>query len=725
MVARGISPLGRKLLRDVRQGWKSFSAVWLICTLAVTLYVGIDATWRGMQRNLDAQFTQSNMADIWVRGPISDRGARDLAKLPGVDRVQRRVSVEGKAKALQGEPVVALLMSEGEAVLDKPFVIQGTGFAPGRKNQCVLQERFALAHGLGIGDTLRVDVGGQWVDMTICGLGTLPEYVVTGYGGEFGPNPFRFGYGVVSPGTLGDVPYGEACLAIAPGADAAAVKAAAQDLLADQQVVALGRENIAGIKMAMDEAQQIRALGAIFPAVFFVIAALITWTTMGRLVENQWLQIGTLFAQGYGRGALMLHYGSYGLLIAAAGALAGLAGACLGIAPLLMNMIGSIYTLPGGTFLLTPGVALGIAGVLALITGGASLLSAANALRQVPAALLRPRPPGKGRRILLEKVPGIWRRLRFSDKMILRNLLRSPARMAMGLVGAMGCAAMMLTGFGMRDSVDYVMRNHYTRTMHYDARVTLGQDAPPGYARAVALRAGATELEEEMLTTCEALVQGEWQVKRVFVLADDHDMINLTDAANQRSALPPAGVALSQKTAEDMGLGVGDTIALRLPGEREVTASVARLVDVQLDQGIYMSKTAWKALDMAPWRATAALLRGPALDLAAAEAMDGVEWVRTLTQEEEGNAAVLDVMDLVVYLMVLFSGMLALVVLYNLGQLNFSERVRELATLMVLGFTHREIKRLVLRENLIIAFVGLPIGLGLGPGLHQWVLAAG
>ncbi len=720
-----ISPLTRKLLRDFKEGWKSFFAIWIICTLAITLYVGIDACWRGMEHNFEQQFDESHMADLWVEGAISDRTVRDLAAIEGVADVQRRVVAYADSQGLKGDPVVWLAMTDGPARINTARLVAGEPLPEARKDICVVQDRFAQTHGLSVGDTLNVKLNGQDFSLTIGALGTLGEFVVTMYDGEFSPDQYQFGYATVSPGTLGHLPYNQACLTLSPDADVARVKRAVQELMGDTQAVALLREDISSIKMAMDEAQQIRAMGQIFPLVFFIIAALITWTTMSRLVENQRMQIGTLFSQGYSRGQLIGHYASYGLVLAVLGVLSGLAGAYFGFAPVILNMLGTLYTLDGVKPFLLPGVVGLIGLVLAVITGGASMISARVALRENPAALLRPKPPKKGKRIVLENVGWIWNRLKFSSKMILRNLFRNPMRALMGIIGSLGCTAMMLTGFGMRDSVDFVLRNYYTTTMRYDAVAYLKRDAPRDYAQTIGLRAGAGAWEEKMVSNCEAFVDGQWQVKPVFVYEDAAEMVHLIDEEGERIRLPLEGVALTRKASEEYGLGVGDVLSLRNAGGRALTTTVTQVVDVQLGQGIYASRTAWRALDLTPWRPTAVTMVGEGLNLAAAADLEAVDRVRTLDEERNSNSQVLEVMNLVVLLLVVFSGALALVVLYNLGYLNFSERIRELATLMVLGFNPREIKHLVLRENLIIAFIGLPLGFLVGPQLHELVLKTG
>ena len=722
---KAYSPLTRKLIRDLREGWKSFLAILIICVLSVTLYMGIDATWRCIERSVEKQFLASDMADIWVNGAVGDRVARDIKGIPGVKEAQRRVLLDGTAKGLDGAPAFTLIMNEGDAIINKPLLWGGSGDVPRKKNEVFLQTEFANEHQLSVGDILRITIGDRVLDLTICGTGTMPEYVVASSGNEMAVPPTRFGYGFVTAGTLDFAPYTQVAVQLFENADLNAVKAQIETLFKEKAVVITNRDDVPGIKMAIEEAQQIRDMNGIFPVVFFVIAALITWTTMGRLVENQRLQIGSLLALGYSRRELLWHYAGYGLFLAGGGSVLGLIGARYAIAPLLMYFLRTAYILPGEVPHLDILSSAIVVGIIALITGGAGLLSARTALKMTPAGLLRPKPPGKGKRVVLENIGPVWQRISFSSKMILRNLLRNPVRVLMGMIGAMGCTALMLTGFGLRDSVDYVMTSHYTRTMRYDARVVLKQDAPSDYGKAIALRAGAESYEEQMMLALDAQVKDEWHAKAVYVLENNHDKMWLYDGEGARISLPESGAVLSKKAAEDMGLEDAESLTLRLPGERPLEIPIVGLVELQLDQGIYFSRAAWENLKLMPFIPNQILLSGGALDLQAADGMDGVEKIRTLKDEQASNEKILEILNIIVVILVLFSGVLAFVVFYNLGQLNFSERIRELATLKVLGFTPREIKKLVLRENIIITLMGLPFGMIAGPLLHYTVLTYG
>ncbi len=719
---RRAGPLRTKMYRDLKDGWKSFVAILIICLLSTSLFMGFDLTWRGMDQNIRNQFALGSLAGMWVRGEISGNDARKIERLGGVLSAQKRVTAEGEAENLPGDPQIKLLMSDGEPDVNKPVIYAGEGFTPGRKDQCILQKRFADANHLTVGDTITVTIGVQKLSLTICGLGTLPEFVIYNKEGEAVTAAASYGYAIVSPGTLGFLPYSEISLTVKPDADILAVRRAVQEVLDKDRTTVILRADKAAVKDSMEQISQLKMIGLIVPLLFFLVAALITWTTMGRLVENQRTQIGSLFAMGYGRRAILLHYAEYGVFIALLGALLGFVGAMYGFSPLLLWFLQTVYIMPGAAPFISAGTLILITLALVLITGGAGVLSARNALTKSPADLLRPRPPKQAKKIFLERIPLLWKRLSFSGKIIARSMLRSRVRLFMGLVGTIGCTALMLIGFGLRDTVEYAKWNYYTHTLAYDIRVTLTRGAPEGYAKSIQNRAGAKTFEEEMITAMDVFLGGDWKEKPVFVLENGQRLIRLEDEGGRQIELPPSGVTLTRKMADEFHLQMGDMLRLHVNGKRDTEAAVTQIVNLEMGQGLYFSREAWRKLDVQPFMPTAVLLEGDMMDLAKAKDMDGVERVQTLGEEYEDSNTMLKTLNLVVLLLIAFSGGLALVVYYNLGQLNYSERIRELATLKVLGFLPGEMKKIVLRENIIVTCLGLPLGFAAGIYLHRVVM---
>ncbi len=715
--------LRHKLWRDLSANWKAFAAMLILCMLSVTLWLGINAAAQGMDQGLNALFERSGLADLWVSGEVSDHRARDLAALPGARDAQRRVRLRVKAD-LPGEPKLDLYMYDGDARISKPLLLEGNPLPEGTHSACLIDRKFAKAMNVNVGDRITVTANGVRRELRVFGICYSPEYVVHSDGYSFNVDPHTFGYGFVSPGTLGDIPYNEVVVKLQDGAKAAAVKQAAEGLIDDATIKVSTRDDRAYIRMAVEEAGQVRAMGQIFPAVFFLVAALITFSTMRRMIENQRVQLGTLYSLGYGRAQLMRHYASYGLLIALLGAVLGTLGARFFLGRVAMNMLLSLYVMPGGALYMDPLMVAIAAVMIVLIAVGASFLSCYQALNEVPASLLRPKPPHSGKRVFLERIPFLWKRFSFSNKLIVRNMFRNASRFVIGLIGVMGCTMLLLTGFGMRDSVSYVLQHYYTVNMLYDVRVDLNTTAPDGYDASVKSRSGAESMEDVMEGQLQLYDDGQWLEKSFTVLEDRHDMVYL-DVGGQRIYLPPEGVAVTRRLSEDQGLKTGDALKLRMPNGSEVTTQIKTIIDLQLGQGIYLSRSAFRKLDAMTYQPTAVFLKGGKINADAINDLDGVDKVRTIQEERMGKLAVTGVMDLLVLLMAIFAGALLLVVMYTLGELSFFERIRDLATLMVLGFYPRETKRLILRENIVVAVIGLPIGLALGPWLHRWVLASG
>ena len=717
--------LGKKLRRDLRLDIKSFIAVFVICMLSVTLYLGIDVGWRGMEKAVHEQFETCAFANMWVPGNLSSQMASQIANLDGVSDAQRQIMIRTDVKDIAGDPQLMLMQSDGEARVDKPLMLTGETFPEGYRNTCYINQTFMKAHNLKLGDMLTVTYGQHRIMLRIVGVAHSARYIVQNDQYSFRADVAKFGYAFVSEGTLSFLPYNETAVRLDEGADLPTVKSEIEQLINDKEIAITTRNDLMGIKMAEEEAGQIKSLGTVFPAVFFLVAALITFSTMKRMVDQQRQQIGTLCSLGYTKKQLTRHYMSYGLIISLFGSLAGVAGGYYGVGKILVTMLCSVYVMPGCEQLMDVPVAVGVSLVVIAIATGASYLSCRQALKEVPSGLLRPKPPQSGKRAWIEKIPFLWNHLSFSNKLILRNMSRNKMRLFIGLVGVAGCTALMLTGFGMRDSVAYVLSNHYGSVMRYDVRATLNGSYGDDYISALGSRSGANNVERAMEGTLEIKQHDRYEIRSFFVFEDQHNEVRLNDKEGNIIKLPAEGAAISERMSEETGLKKGDIMHLRAPSGKEGIVQVTDVISIQLGQGIYMSASAWRKLDLMPYVPSSLMLSGDHINMEALRDMDGVDRVRTINDELTGNQAVLIVLNVVVVIMVLFAGILALVVLYTLGQLNFHERIRELATLMVLGFFPRESKRLILRENILTALIGIPIGLLVGPYLHSWVLSTG
>ncbi len=491
--------------------------------------------------------------------------------------------------------------------------------------------------------------------------------------------------------------------------------------------------NMGYVSYSMD-ADRMGNLASVFPLIFFLVAALVCLTTMTRMVEEQRVTIGGLKALGYSKGAIAVKYVGYGFLASALGSLMGLAVGLSLLPWIICTAWGIIYDVGEICYSLEP-LTSTLACLAAVGTVTLSALAACfSTLTAVPAQLMRPKAPPMGRRILLERVEPVWRRLSFNYKITLRNLFRYKKRFWMTVAGIGGCAALIVTAFGLRDSIFEIMDTQYDQIYRYTAQVGLVDKVTAGELREVEQALENSPLVEGYMTShsesvtartdaysveCTIQTSGSQQELEQFV-----NLRHRTDS--EPVVLPEDGVVLTEKLAKLLGVAAGDTITLE--GDQTVEARVADITEHYIQHNVYLTDTYYQTLfGQAPednvvlvdYDPEAAGAQELATELVA---LDGVT---TLTLNEDTRrtfTSSLESVDYAVLLIIVCAAALAFVVLYNLTNINITERLRELATLKVLGFYDRELSAYIYRENVILTVFGVGLGMVLGKVLHQWLI---
>ncbi|MGD9559751.1 MAG: FtsX-like permease family protein [Oscillospiraceae bacterium] len=484
------------------------------------------------------------------------------------------------------------------------------------------------------------------------------------------------------------------------------------------------------------DAQRIDAIAAAIPVFFFLVAALVCLTTMTRMVEEQRTLIGTLKAMGYGRGSIAMKYVGYAALASTGGAVAGVA---LGFALFpwaIWQAYRMLYLMPDLSSANNGALAVASVAASVLCTTLAALGACINELRSVPAQLLRRKAPKAGKRVFLEHIGPVWRRMSFMQKVTARNLMRYKKRFFMTVIGVAGCTALLLTGFGLRDSIRGIVSRQYGSIDVYDMVVAL---STPGSAHDdSALNAVLPQLGEGLYVN-QKLVDaksdgGDSAGMSVYVVVPEEpgrmgDFIRLVERkSGQAVDLPAEGaVVLSEKLAGRLKVDAGDSISVNRPGEKAVRVPVAGVAENYVLSYVYMAPETYAALfgEAAAYDTVllnlfdAAASEGAASQLLEVAGVAGAVEISAMRGQFDDMFASL---DSVVWLIIAAAGMLAFVVLYNLTNINITERSREIATLKVLGFRNGEVAGYVYRENLILTLIGMLLGLFLGIFLHQFVV---
>ncbi|SHI17869.1 putative ABC transport system permease protein [Sporobacter termitidis DSM 10068] len=697
----------RKMLRDMRLHKVQFISIFLMSLLGVFVYTGINAEWHGMQKEADRYYEDTALADFWIVGSgFSAEDVSAAAALPGAAAAQRRLTIDGTA-VLGGSPALRVNVLD-ENTLSRPLAVEGRQFDTALDGVW-LDSAFARANGLKTGDTLAVSLGGSRIEKTILGLVMSPEYIYDVKDDSvFMPDAKAFGFAFVPRQALpggAALPYNELMVSSGGGADGDSVKKSLEQAFDGRYTVVLTRDTQLSTAMFKNEIAQNRAIGGIFPIVFFLIAALAMLTTMTRLTSGQRLQIGTLKSLGFSRRKILRHYVSYGLWLGLAGGLVGLVTGPLAIPALLFPMQKTVYQLPEWKAAVSAAdiAAVAVAVLCCLLS---SWFACRRELGDVPAATLRPRAPKAGRLSRLEK-SGLWRSLGFSAQWNLRDVLRNKVRSAMAVVGVVGCIMLLLWGLGLRDSIRAVTDRLYGELYTYGTKIGLEGDI-----EASALDALQARYPGQLLQEASAEIRAGDTVKSGnLTVVGDGSLYRFEDAGGRAMSLPDDGAAISYKMAELLGVAAGDTVAYRPLGEKSwQEVKIGAVYRSPIGQGLSFSSAAFEKTGSA-MRPTALLTAG---DVKNADGLPGVENVQSRQQLIDSFNAMVDSMQSLIAILILAALLLGAVVLYNLGALAFNERTRELATLKVLGFNKRKIRALLQTQNIWLTALGIVLGIPAG-----------
>ena len=484
-------------------------------------------------------------------------------------------------------------------------------------------------------------------------------------------------------------------------------------------------------------ADSIDAISQVFPVFFFMVAALVCLTTMTRMVDEQRMNIGTLKALGYGKAKIASKF----LIYAAAASLTGsIIGAVVGnyVFPnVIIDAYSMMYILPETILVFSFPLIL----TALLIAVGVTTLSAYFAVNselvETPSILMRPKAPKEGKRILLERLPFIWNRLSFIGKVTVRNIFRYKKRFFMTVFGIAGCTALLLTGFGLRDSIRTIVDKQFGTLFLYDMTLTFNHES--------------TELERNTLV--DALNQDDRFNGTLFTMSENgklfandiekditifipqelnslNDFIHFQDRKTQKELnLTDEGAILTEKMANLLGVTVGDTVTLENSEGKEAEVLIVAITENYLQHYIYLSPAYYEKLfnESLEFYQLVAVSSAQTNDeqleisneLMQLDEVSGVSWVSTMKASFDD---MIQNLNYVIILIIVSAGALAFVVLFNLTNVNISERMREIATIKVLGFYDKEVSAYIYRENIILTLIGAFVGLGLGVLLHRFVM---
>lgn len=721
--------LFQKLYRELWRQKTQFFAIFVMSFLGLAVYAGMDAEYTGGTRSAAQYYEETNLADYWVKGSrFSEDDKRALEGLEEILAVQRSLTLDGTAPFLGGreEDVVVLVQFVDDNRISMPQTIEGEPFSTEKKG-IWLGQRFAEAKQLQIGEELTLELDQKRITQPIRGIIRTPEYVYYTSGrNELVPDYTAFGYaflpGSCYPGEDEQEIYDTLQIDVGQKIEKAEendFKEKLKATLDKKDLLVADRTQNSSYASFKSEMDQHFVFSFLFPAVFLMIAFLGIVTTMTRMTANQRTQIGTMKALGFSNGTILLHYVSFGGIVSLLGALSGAVAGYYLLTPLILVSLTGVYQLPKWECILT-GKVYGAILLVTLLSLLVCYLACRKELKQSPAKALRPKMPKQIEATWLEKSI-LWKHLGFALQWNLRDIRKNKMRTWMGALGAAGCMMLLVSAFGCMDSIAYMPVELYEHLELGKWTLFFEEEADPFTVGEYAKKYAGQQIQ-----TCAAELsavdeKGQKLIKNGTVtVVDEGNLMRYQDAQGKEIFLGERDVMLTRKMAKLLQVGIGDMIQLRISGDDEIkTLRVTKLYRNPGTQGITISRKLFEGLeyDFQPQK----LLTNVSLPKEITEERS-VKSVMSSEQQWADMLITMEAMSTIVYLLGIAAVILGLVVLYNLSELSFVERIREYATLKALGMGEQVIRKMIALQNFIIGGMGVLLGIPLGKALLELML---
>lgn len=697
------------MLRDFKDHKAQFLSIFLMALIGVFAFTGISGEAVGLVEVSSSYYEDTNLADGWIYGEeIADDVFSDIKSMDEIKDAQREMVVDTVAN-YSSDPDITLHIVEGKQNISKFYLFKGQDFNPNDEEGIWIDKRFADGRNLDIGDKITLRFDGNKVSKTVRGIMYSPEYVYYIQEGSLLPDFSQVGFAYMpSKGADFDIEYNTIALDGYDELDEKDFKSALEEKLGQKAYVQyVDRDNNVGIKTLQDEISQHQMFSGIFPAIFVLVSLLTLVTTMSRVISAQRMQIGTLKAMGYSNNSIILHYLSYGFVLSLTGSVLGLVIGPLTIPYLFYPTMSSTYSLPrwGPSWDIS---FFAVAGLMVVSSVLISYISVKGISDENPAETIRPKAPKLVSSGLIERTK-IWKRFSFNERWNYRDAKRNKTRAIMSVFGVFACALLVMSAFGMVDSINDVEDWQYNQIYNFNSKLILEENITDSQLDHILDETGGEGIREEAI---ELKYKGIKKTGTLTVM-NDSEYYKVTDANRNYIHLDPDGIAISDKMAEVLGLKVGDKVRWHVAGNPKwIDSEITETYSIPFGQGLIMSPEVFDEIGGDDYNySTNVVLTQKDVK----ENYAGVSSITTSEDIRKGWNTMTEALDLMVSVLTTFAIVLAVVVLYNLGLLSFTEIQRELATLKVLGFNSKSLRRLLLTQNLWFSTIGFILAI---PGAY-------
>lgn len=689
--------LSKKMLRDIKLNKTQFIAIFLMAFIGIFAYSGIYAEYYGLEQTSNAFYTDTNLADGWIYNTTFDDSSVDKISEFST-QTDRQIVVQSVAD-MENNPDITLNFVEN-ATISKFYSTEGEDFNPSDDSGVWLDKRFADGRDLHVGDNITFEFDGHTLKKEIKGIGYSPEYVYEVSPSSLIPDFSQMGFAYLSSEAYPDnLEYNT--LLVKYNISDSDFKEKLDDSVSYLSFTK--KEDHLSVSNFANEMAQHKMIGDVFPIVFILVTFLTLLTTMTRIVTHQRTQIGILKAVGFKDSTIIMHFISYAFWPVLAGAVLGLITGPMIIPQMFYPTMTNRFSMP----VWEPGFDMSfvyIAVLLVLLSVLVTYVTCRRISKENPANTMRPKAPNMSSKSFIEK-SRLWIHLNFNLRWNWRDARRNNFRALMAIIGVMGCVALLIAAFGMNDSLNELESWEYDDISHYGAKLQLSNNATPLELYYILNDTNGSFIMQQSIE-----IKANDNEDTVTLLASNNtDLISYTDSDRNQIEIKEGDVSISAKLADKFDLKIGDEIRWHIVGSDEwVTSKIGQIHAEPISQGLIMSPDTLEdqGLNFTPTNILTPDKFG--------ENYGSIKSVTSLDKMRDSWDEMTTSVMMMVYVVTVVAVILAILVIYNLGILSFTEMEREIATLKVLGFKTNVLRKLLLTQNLIFTAIGYLLGIPIG-----------
>ncbi|PWB86853.1 ABC transporter permease [Methanobrevibacter thaueri] len=694
--------LFKKMLRDIRKHKAQFLSIFLMAFLGVFVFAGVGGESVGLEVNVNDYYNDTNLADGWIYSiNINDLFLYQVDCLGATTQMERQLVVDSVAD-FSNDPEITLHFVENNTI-SKFYLLQGEPLDIDDKNGVWLDKSFADAKGLKVGDNITFKFEGHEIEKEIKGIGYSPEYVYHASQSSVIPDFSKMGFAYMSYKAFPEDNISYNVLNVKFDGTPENYNDLLSYHMDGYYSSFVERSEHVSVNQFSEEMDQHKMMSGIFPVVFILISMLILLTTMTRIITHQRTQIGILKASGFKDRSIIFHYVSYGFWLVLVGAILGLILGPMTLPQLFYPSMSATYKLPSWE----PAWSMNfvyVAALMVLMSIFVSYYAVKSISDEKPADTIRPKAPKISTTGFVEKL-GIWDKLSFNVRWNWRDAKRNKFRALMTIIGVIGCSALLVCAFGMYDGMNDLKEWEFNQINHYDSKLVIDDEAAMSEIDDVASEVNGDKIMESAIE----IESGSVKKSGSLMVLNNTDLVTPTDYDWNPIKIEDNEVSISQKMADMLDVGVGDTVKWHIMGsDKWVKTKVDKIHADPTSQGLIMSSDKLEDLD----------LNYTPTSIVTTEHVDkNYSAIKTANSMKDMTGSwdeLTEAMWLLIYILIFFASLLAVVVLYNLGLLSFTEIEREIATLKVLGFKTGALRKLLLTQNLWFTAIGFLLGLPVG-----------